>query len=144
MRVMGLPIHLWSWKILEKIGDACGGFLAVDEDNVMLAKMCWARVLVKLGKSKPPKTVEVMVGETRFRIQLWWEFSPSLMTVSSSEQRRNPSLCRDDDGGTCAGERVSLGGCAMQPPAIAAGDVGDKHPVMSIQTQRQSPSQSSS
>ena len=134
MRVVGLPVHLWIRKILEKIGDAYGGFLAVDEDTDMLAELCWARVLVKLGKSEPSKTVEVMVGGTRFRIQLWWEFSPSLRTVSSSKQRRNPSFCRGDDGGTGAGERVSLGGCVTQPPAIAVGDVGDKHPVMSIQT----------
>ena len=33
MRVVGLPVHLWSRKILEKIGDVCGGFLAVDEDT---------------------------------------------------------------------------------------------------------------
>ena len=90
MRVVGLPVHLWSRKILEKIGDACDDFLAVDEDMDMLAELCWARVLVKFGKFEPSKTVEVMVGGTRFWIQLWWEFSPSLRTVSSSEQRRNP------------------------------------------------------
>ena len=143
VRVVGLSVHLWSRKILEKIEDACGGFLAVDEDTDMLVELCWARVLVKLGKSEPSKTVEVMVGGTSFQIQLWWEFCPSLMTVSSLEQRRNPSFCRDDDGGTRVGERVSPGGCASQPPAIAARDVGDKHPVMSIQTQRRSWGQSS-
>ena len=26
VRVVGHPMHLWSRKILEKIGDACGGF----------------------------------------------------------------------------------------------------------------------
>ena len=49
------------------------------------------------------------------------------MIVSCLEQRRNPSFCRDDDGGTRVGERVSLGGCVTQMPAIVAGDVGDKH-----------------
>ena len=133
VRVVGLPVHLWSWKILEKIGDACGGFLAVDEDTDTLTELGWARILVKLGKSKPPNIVEVMVGRTRFQMQLWWELSPSRMTISSLEQRRNPSFCRDDDGGTHAGERVSLGGSTT-----AGGDVGDKHPVLSTQTQRQS------
>ena len=88
MRVVGLPVHLWSRKILEKIEDACDGFLAVDEDTNMLVELCWARVLVKLGKSEPLNTVEVMVGGTRFQIQLWWELSPSRMIVSRSEQRR--------------------------------------------------------
>ena len=138
VRVVGLPVHLWSRKILEKIGDACGGFLPVDEDTDMLAELCWARVLVKLGKFEPSNTIEVMVGGTRFWIQLWWELSPSRMTVSSSEQRRNPRFCKGDDGGTRTGERVSLGGSA-----IAAGDVGDKHPVLSTQNQRRTPGQSS-
>ena len=87
VRVVGLPVHLWSRKIMEKIGDACGGFLAVDEDTDTLVELGWARILVKLEKSEPPNTVEVMVGETRFRMQLWWELSPSWMTVSSPEQR---------------------------------------------------------
>ena len=139
VRVVGLPVHLWSRKIMEKIEDACGGFLAVDEDTDMLVELGWTRILVKLEKSKPPNTVEVMVGETRFRMQLWWELSPSRMTVSSPKQRRNPSFRRDDDGGTRAGERVSLGGSET-----AGGDVGDKHPVLSNQTQQRSPGQSSS
>ena len=53
VRAMGLPLHLWSRKILEKIGDGCCGFLTVDEDTDMLAKLCWASVPVKLGKSEP-------------------------------------------------------------------------------------------
>ena len=89
-----------------------------------------------MEKSEPPNTVEVMVGETRFRMQLWWELSPSRMTVLSPEQRRNPSFHRDDDGGTRAGERVSLG-----ESETAGGDVGDKHPFLSNQTQRRSPGQ---
>ena len=136
VRVVGLLVHLWSRKILEKIGDACDGFLAVDEDTDTLAKLGWARILVKVGKFEPPNIVEVMVGGTSFRMQLWWELSPSWMTVLSLKQRRNPNFCRDDDGGARARERVSLGG-----RATAGGDVGDKRPVLSTQTQRRSSGQ---
>ena len=138
VRVVGLPMHLWSRKIMEKIEDACGGFLAVNEDTDKLGELGWARILVKLKKSEPPNTVEVSVGGTRFWMQLWWELSPSRMIVSSPEQRRNPSSCKDDNGGTRARERVKLGYCES-----AGGDVGDKHPVLSSQTQRRSPGQSS-
>ena len=55
---------------MEKIKDACGSFLAVDEDTVMLSELCWARVLIRLGDSEPLKSVEVMVGRSRFVIQL--------------------------------------------------------------------------
>ena len=81
-----------------------------------------------------------MVGGTRFRIQLWWEFSPSLN--SSPEQRRNFRFCRDDDGGARVGERGSLGGSVTHSTANAAEDMCDKPSVMSNQTQRRSLGQS--
>ena len=31
VRVLGLPLHLWSREVLIKIGDCCGGFVEVDE-----------------------------------------------------------------------------------------------------------------
>ena len=125
VRVVGLPVHLWSRKIMEKIEDACDGFLAIDEDTDTLVELGWARILVKLEKSEPPNTVEVMVGGTRFQMQLWWELSPSRMTVSSPHLAV-PSFRRDGDGGTRAGERVSIGGSET-----VGGDVGDKHPILS-------------
>ena len=53
---------------MEKIGDACGGFLVVDEDIDKLGKLGWARILVKLKKFEPLNTVEVSVGGTRFQM----------------------------------------------------------------------------
>ena len=34
VRVLGLPLHLWSREVFIKIGDCCGGFVAVDEGSV--------------------------------------------------------------------------------------------------------------
>ena len=31
IRVVGLPLHLWTGEILKKVGDRCGGFVAMDE-----------------------------------------------------------------------------------------------------------------
>ena len=135
VRVVGLPVHLWSRKVMEKIGDACGGFLAVNEDTDKLDELGWARILVKLKKSEPPNTVEVAVGGARFQMQLWWELSPFQMIASSPDQRKNPSSNREDEGDTRAGERVSFGECEA-----ARGDVGA---VLSSQTQRRSSGQTS-
>ena len=60
------------------------------------------------------------------------------MTTSSPDQRSNPSLNREDGGDTRAGERVSFEECEA-----AGGDVGDKHLVLSSQTQRRSSGQTS-
>ena len=128
VRVMGLPVHLWSRTVMEKIGNACGGFLAVDKETDELGDLGWARILVSWKKPEPPNTVEVECGGTRFRLQLWWELSPQYATVAGLDQMRNPSSYRDDDGNSRAWERV--GGAAIE---TAGGDVGDKHPVSSKQ-----------
>ena len=31
VRVVGLPLHLWKTEILKRIGDACGGYLAIEK-----------------------------------------------------------------------------------------------------------------
>ena len=47
IRVVGLPLHLWSQEILKMIGDSCGGFLAIDKETTLRVKVSWARILVK-------------------------------------------------------------------------------------------------
>ena len=37
VRVLGLLLHLWSWEVLKKIGDYCGGIIVVDEDPTFLS-----------------------------------------------------------------------------------------------------------
>ena len=138
VRVVGLPVHLWSRTVMEKIGDACGGFLAVDKETDELGELGWARILVRWKKPEPPNTFEVEYGETRFWMQLWWELSPQYTTVLSPVQKRNPSSYRDDEGESRAWERVD--GVAFE---AAGGDVGDKHPVSSSQTEPQSSGQRS-
>ena len=129
VRVVGLPVHLWSRTVMEKIGDACGGFIAADKEPDELGELGWARILVRWKKTEPPNTVEVECGGTRFRLQLWWELSPQYTTAADPDQKRNPSSYRDDDGDSRAWKRVD--GAAFED---AGGDVGDKHPVSANQS----------
>ena len=39
VKLIGLPMHLWSHPILRRIGDRCGGFLAMDEDTTFLSDL---------------------------------------------------------------------------------------------------------
>ena len=48
VRVVGLPLHLWSREVFKKIGDGCAGFITVDEDIVFFTELQWAKILVKL------------------------------------------------------------------------------------------------
>ena len=62
VRVLGLPAHLWSHSILKKIGDGCGGFIAVDKVTASSSELFWARILVRVEGRALPKSVEIVVG----------------------------------------------------------------------------------
>ncbi|RVX05984.1 hypothetical protein CK203_018664 [Vitis vinifera] len=76
VRVMGLPLHLLNREVFKKIGDSCGGFIAVDESTGALKELQWARILVKVegmggaklsasGKRKKMEVREEEGGKTR-------------------------------------------------------------------------------
>ena len=58
IRVVGLPLHLWTTEIFRKIGDVCGGFVAVDEVTEMKKEVKWARLLIKLSGKVRPRAYE--------------------------------------------------------------------------------------
>ena len=46
IRVVGLPLHLWTPETLKKIGDSCRGFLALDKVTTLRTEVRWARMLI--------------------------------------------------------------------------------------------------
>ena len=48
VRMVGLPLHLWSSEVFKLIGDSCGGFIVVDEDTDSMAELQCARILVNV------------------------------------------------------------------------------------------------
>ncbi|RVW73524.1 hypothetical protein CK203_060047 [Vitis vinifera] len=65
VRVVGLPLHLWSHEVFKRIDDGCGGFVAVDEDTDSLTELQWAQILVKLAT--PPISVGGADGKKLWR-----------------------------------------------------------------------------
>ena len=47
VKIVGLPISLWSPTILRRVGEECGDFIAVDDQTKTLGEIQWARILVK-------------------------------------------------------------------------------------------------
>ena len=39
VRIVGLPVSLWDQAILRRIGEACGGFLAIDAQTEKLEEL---------------------------------------------------------------------------------------------------------
>ena len=107
--MVGLPLHLWTLKILKKIGDACGRFLALDKVTTLRTEVMWAKMLIKLvGKSRPT-AANILEGSRSFELQIWWETPPWLPKVyptSSNAEAKIPK--EEDDGGARAALHVGV------------------------------------
>ena len=68
VRVLGLPLHLWSREVFIKIGNCCGGFVAVDEGSVNSVQIQWARILVRLNGRSLPVSLRLMVRSMCYSI----------------------------------------------------------------------------
>lgn len=78
VRILGLPISLWAPSILKRVGEGCGGFLAVDPQTKRMDDLQWARILVKSNGEVRPSSPEIEVEEATYHLSLWWEVLPAL------------------------------------------------------------------
>ena len=107
VRLLGLPLHLWSRPILKRLGDRCGGFVAEDENTAFMIDPRWARIRVKWDASSNLRSVVVSEGDRSFVIQLWWEFQPQMMGESRpSKQNRGRETRGEGDVRTRASESM--------------------------------------
>ena len=111
IRVVGLPLHLWTPEILRKLGDVCGGFVAVDKDTEMKTERKWARMLVKMvGKSRPG-VINILEGPRSFEMQIWWEVCPWVSGVFPVGAREEAEISEvEEEVEARAGKRVEMGG----------------------------------
>ncbi|KAJ9671527.1 hypothetical protein PVL29_025299 [Vitis rotundifolia] len=111
VRIVGLPISLWNPTILKRVGEECGGLVAVDPLTECLGELQWARILVKARGDVLPSVLEAEIEEETYVLSLWWEFSPVLRKKSvgcSPENGRKSGEVRDDISSR-AGMRVEEG-----------------------------------
>ena len=109
IRVVGLPLHLWTPEILKKIGDVCRGFKALDKVTALRTEVKWARMLINsVGKSRP-SVVSILEGSRSFELKILWKIPPWLADVypvCSSVEAKNPK--EEEDGGAHAALRVGV------------------------------------
>ena len=106
VRVVGLPLHFWSQEAFRKIGDCCGGFVAVDENTAKCKELRWARISVRYVGVEWLSTMQVVVGSLCYALQLWWEVKPGLSEVvpaKSKEKGKEREVRDDGEGDTRAG-----------------------------------------
>ena len=97
VRLLGLPLHLWSRPILKRIGDVCGGFITEDEITVFRTDPRWARIQVKWDGSSNPTSVVVSEEDRSFVIQLWWEIQPQMLWESWKPKQNRGAETREED-----------------------------------------------
>ena len=104
VRVVGLPLHLWSREVFKRIDDGCGGFVAVDEDIDSLTELQWAQILVKHAVRVLPNTALVVVGSGCYSFHLWWETPPCFAQVVSTGRNYKGGVSREGEekgGSSC-------------------------------------------
>ena len=107
--MVGLPLHLWKTEVLKKIGDACGGFLAIDKITELRMEMKWARILIKTTGLPRLSTVNIVEGPRLFELQIWWEVPPWVTDVYPVYARAvAKSSKEEEDGAACAEKRVGI------------------------------------
>ena len=110
IRVVGLPLHLWTGEILKKVGDSCGGFVAMDEGTVSKTDLLWARILVKINSNAKHDSVNLIAVDRSYEVQIWWETRPTVEEVirKSSRSIGGPAgIGEKDDRDACAKGRMS-------------------------------------
>ncbi|RVW42531.1 hypothetical protein CK203_106638 [Vitis vinifera] len=107
VRIVGLPISLWSPEILRRVGDACGGFITVDENTRSMRDLQWARILVK-WEGKLDRVLEIEGEEESYVVSLWWECWPVLRRKCRDEVDRHSREVRGEEDSR-AGQRVMKG-----------------------------------
>ena len=109
IRVVGLPLHLWTAEILEKVGNACGGFIALDKDTEQRNDLRWARILVKKERTGKPSLANLLAGARSYELQILWEIQPRVKEVYPQRCRNKDLLVvssGEDEGTTRAQRRL--------------------------------------
>ena len=110
IRVVGLPLHLWTEQILKKVGNGCGGYIALDKNTEQRKDLRWARILVKKDRTEKPSSANLLAGARSYELQIWWEIQPRVMEVYPRGRRTKDFLAissGEDEGKTRAPGRVS-------------------------------------
>lgn len=70
MRMVGLPLHLCTKKILRSIGERCGGFIAIDKKIALRTYVLWSRILVRVKVFERPLSINILAGTRSLELQI--------------------------------------------------------------------------
>ena len=118
MKVIGLPLHLWSREVFKSIGERCGGFIAVDEETAFFSELQWARVLVRASGKFRPGTLQVAARNICWTVSLWWENPPWFSEVVERREVRDEGRGESRASGSVRGFQNGKSGLQVQASGI--------------------------
>ena len=121
VRIVGLPVSLWDPTVLSRVGDECGGFIAIDPQTMKLEELQWARILVKTDGEFRPSMLEIGLEEEVYSLVLWWELRP-FVKKARVDSRKSGEVRGDDY--SRAGSRVEEESVFERPEALLLSDEG--------------------
>ncbi|XP_019247268.1 PREDICTED: uncharacterized protein LOC109226839 [Nicotiana attenuata] len=103
IRLLGLPLNLWSQKVFSEIGNFCGGWIETEEETSLKNHLRWARIKVKGDGTNVPKEVEVESDGFIYTIPIWCEIparveAGNLSGSDSFDLAEENQTCEEGDG----------------------------------------------
>ncbi|KAF3661862.1 hypothetical protein FXO37_12741 [Capsicum annuum] len=73
IRILGLPLSMWSNNMFEQIGDQCGGFIEAEEETSLKNHLHWASIKVRGDGKKVPREIEMASDGYVYTMPIWVE-----------------------------------------------------------------------
>ncbi|GFS36239.1 hypothetical protein Acr_00g0044890 [Actinidia rufa] len=106
VRVLGLPVFLWSEELFRALGDRCGGFVMMAEETMSREHVKWARICVRGTGISIPATLSIGMGSLVYMCAVWVESSARVVRRSELKRYCDGSRWREMMGKESAGQRV--------------------------------------
>ena len=87
IRVVGLPLHLWTSEIFKRIGDCYGGFMELEKGTSLKTSVLWAQILVRLRGTESPTVTNIEATARRFKLLVWWELLSCVFSSKGKKKR---------------------------------------------------------
>ena len=124
--------------MFKRIGDGCGGFIAVDEGTKSMSELQWARILVKRAEWEVPNSAHIVLGTGCFSLQLWWESAPWFSQVVPAGSSSEKSWLRGSEEAAgshwvacCGSQRKRVEQLRLQAEVQDVALTGGKPPMLS-------------
>ncbi|KAH0651271.1 hypothetical protein KY284_031183 [Solanum tuberosum] len=102
VKIVGLPLHLWTHKVFKSIGDHCRGWVETEEETSIRNHLKWARLRIRGDGSNIPREIKIENGGLVFTMQIWVE---TPVKVEAGEDKQNRSFIQQILGDNPMGKR---------------------------------------